>query len=674
MAMAVSWPSQPTFAPHSKLRCRAFALLLLGAAGAARGQEPMPTMRDVGWLARILRIEDSRRDEPAFLDSLLARGDARARARAALAAGRVGGRSHLPALHRLTADSDTSVAASAWFALSLLRDSTAADAAAAATHAPPAVAVEAVRLLGELQGAGRSGLVAALADSSLHSAVLGATLLAAARLRPVPAAAVSPWVVSADSAVAWRAAYVLARGRSAAGVRPLLSVARSTVSDVREQVARGLSRAVAGDSLGDTAVSVLRRLAIDPEPRVRVNAVRTLSTFGPRARGDVVSALRDRDAGVRVAAAQSLGAVLDSTSAPWEAAFADDTLLAFRQAVAEGAALHGVTPSGTRPWRASRDWHLRAAAISLDARGPAQDAALRLQPWFRDPDPRVRGAAVGAMAALMDSATAHDVARARLRDALRDGDLFVRAAAFGGLSNAASITDLSLALDAYARSATDRDADARLAFWQVVDSAITRAGPDLPDSLARRLAALARPADPLERIAASAIPRFASWADSTGTARPLAWYQDRARDVIRRPEQVARIQTDRGTLELMLFAWDAPLTVYNFTSLANRHYFDGQAFHRVVPNFVIQAGDPRGDGNGGPGYAIRDEINRHRYLRGTLGMALSGPDTGGSQFFVTHSPQPHLDGGYTVFGQLRSGAAVLDRITQGDRIVRITVR
>ena len=98
-----------------------------------------------------------------------------------------------------------------------------------------------------------------------------------------------------------------------------------------------------------------------------------------------------------------------------------------------------------------------------------------------------------------------------------------------------------------------------------------------------------------------------------------------------------------------------------------------QLFHRVVPNFVVQAGDPRGDGNGGPGYAIRDELNRHRYLRGTLGMALSGPDTGGSQFFVTHSPQPHLDGGYTVFGQLADGADVLDRIVQGDRIVRVTL-
>jgi len=91
----------------------------------------------------------------------------------------------------------------------------------------------------------------------------------------------------------------------------------------------------------------------------------------------------------------------------------------------------------------------------------------------------------------------------------------------------------------------------------------------------------------------------------------------------------------------------------------------------VVPDFVIQDGDPRGDGNGGPGYAIRDEINPRRYGRGAVGMALSGPDTGGSQFFVTHSPQPHLDGVYTLFGQVIQGDDVLDRIVQGDRIRRI---
>ncbi|MBW3656367.1 MAG: peptidylprolyl isomerase, partial [Gemmatimonadetes bacterium] len=100
-------------------------------------------------------------------------------------------------------------------------------------------------------------------------------------------------------------------------------------------------------------------------------------------------------------------------------------------------------------------------------------------------------------------------------------------------------------------------------------------------------------------------------------------------------------------------------------------FFDGQEWPRVVPNFVIQGGDPRGDTSGGPGYVIRDELNRNLYLRGTLGMALSGPDTGGSQWFVTHSPQPHLDATYTVFGRVVRGMEVAERLLPGDRIIRI---
>ena len=118
------------------------------------------------------------------------------------------------------------------------------------------------------------------------------------------------------------------------------------------------------------------------------------------------------------------------------------------------------------------------------------------------------------------------------------------------------------------------------------------------------------------------------------------------------------IDTDRGTIQFELAVLDAPLTVDNFVTLARRGFFDGLSFHRVVPDFVVQAGDPRGDGEGGPGYTIRDELNQRPYVRGTLGMALDWADTGGSQFFITQSPQPHLDAKYTVFGRVLSGMDV----------------
>jgi cyclophilin family peptidyl-prolyl cis-trans isomerase len=133
------------------------------------------------------------------------------------------------------------------------------------------------------------------------------------------------------------------------------------------------------------------------------------------------------------------------------------------------------------------------------------------------------------------------------------------------------------------------------------------------------------------------------------------------------------IHTAKGAITMELYPQDAPITVDSFVTLARKGYFNNLTFHRVVPNFVIQGGDPRGDGEGGPGYQIRCEVNMRPYVRGAVGMALSGKDTGGSQFFITHSPQPHLDGGYTVFGQVTGGMEVVDRITRSDRIDKVVI-
>lgn len=132
--------------------------------------------------------------------------------------------------------------------------------------------------------------------------------------------------------------------------------------------------------------------------------------------------------------------------------------------------------------------------------------------------------------------------------------------------------------------------------------------------------------------------------------------------------------TEKGVFTIDFMPEDAPLTVDNFIKLARANYFNGLAVHRVVPNFVMQDGDPRGDGNGGPGWEIRCELNMLSYERGAVGMALSGKDTGGSQWFVTHSPQPHLDGGYTVFGLVNeSDMKIVDSIVRGDKILSVKI-
>lgn len=135
----------------------------------------------------------------------------------------------------------------------------------------------------------------------------------------------------------------------------------------------------------------------------------------------------------------------------------------------------------------------------------------------------------------------------------------------------------------------------------------------------------------------------------------------------------AIIETDKGNIELTLFENEAPNTVANFEKLANSGFYDGLTFHRVIPDFVIQGGCPKGNGTGGPGYTIKCEINPHKHGAGALSMAHAGKDTGGSQFFITHSPQPHLDGVHTVFGKVVKGMEVVKAVKPGDVMREVTV-
>lgn len=137
----------------------------------------------------------------------------------------------------------------------------------------------------------------------------------------------------------------------------------------------------------------------------------------------------------------------------------------------------------------------------------------------------------------------------------------------------------------------------------------------------------------------------------------------------------AIINTEKGRMVLDLYPGEAPGTVANFAKLARSGFYDGLTFHRVIPNFVVQGGCPRGDGTGGPGYTIKCETdnNPHRHVRGSLSMAHAGRDTGGSQFFICHSPQSHLDGVHTVFGQVTEGFDVLDGLRQGDKMTTVEI-
>jgi cyclophilin family peptidyl-prolyl cis-trans isomerase/HEAT repeat protein len=285
-----------------------------------------------------------------------------------------------------------------------------------------------------------------------------------------------------------------------------------------------------------------------------------------------------------------------------------------------------------------------------------------------------------------------------LRRNLADKDLFVRAAAAELLAEQPAKRENFEALQkAYdAAVLTDKDYnDAQLAIMDALfkldkkESVPTLlAALDARDYLVRKKAfELLRTKDLekdwpeiptlLERAAARKKDLILPYEPAVGSklGQILNAPADYARAVSRKNGQTrALVATEKGVFTIEFFPEDAPLAVDNFIKLAKSGYYDNVQIHRVVPNFVVQDGDPRGDGSGGPGWQIRCEINRIPYERGMVGMALSGKDTGGSQWFVTHSPQPHLDGGYTIFGRVgEDGMKIVDNLTRGDKILSVKI-
>ncbi len=269
-------------------------------------------------------------------------------------------------------------------------------------------------------------------------------------------------------------------------------------------------------------------------------------------------------------------------------------------------------------------------------------------------------------------------------------DPFIRAAAGSGLAARKSSTEIIKSLKLGFREALDNDKrydDAQLAILSALVKLDKVAAKDSLDLALNHYAFLIR------RQAANLIKQndmekdFPNLKERVGMVKPFDpetgsklgqttnTEQDYRRALSRKNgESTAILTTEKGKFRIDFFPEEAPLTVDNFIKLANSGYFNGIEIHRVVPNFVMQDGDPRGDGNGGPGWQIRCEINQIPYERGMVGMALSGKDTGGSQWFVTHSPQPHLDGGYTVFGKVNEeGMKIVDNLVRGDKILNVRI-
>jgi cyclophilin family peptidyl-prolyl cis-trans isomerase/HEAT repeat protein len=418
------------------------------------------------------------------------------------------------------------------------------------------------------------------------------------------------------------------------------------------------------------AVPLARAIAAsDVDVKLRVAAVRALAPFDAAEVGPALLDLLRNPAtppnlALEAAALASgdgaFDTLLDLFAHPWPAMRA----AALRRAAAIDPEGFLVVLSSLGP---DPDWSVRAALPDVLAamRMPADRIMAWVEAAADDTDVRVRAAALGALARL-DAPGLAD----RLYAALAASDYSLRAAAARLVGQRKPDGGVARLIAAYERGDSDATPHARSAALD----ALARYGTDEAKAAIRR--ALSDREWPVRLQAARLLAGLGEADAAAGRPAPVrqppAFFESPA---LLHPSfsPHAFLETRHGTIEIELNVVEAPVTAQTFIELARLGFYNGLKVHRLVPHFVIQVGDPRGDGSGGPGFTQRDELSPLPYVRGTVGMALSGPDTGGSQFFIALSPQPHLNAGYTVFGHVVAGDEVLDRVMLWDVIERVRI-
>jgi cyclophilin family peptidyl-prolyl cis-trans isomerase/HEAT repeat protein len=645
---------------------------------AVRAPAPPPATAQVFGLtveeeARVLALEDRREYDPSLAESWAANPNPLHRVRLAMALGRIGPHTFADAnqngerdpgehqagvdvLTKLAADADRTVRMTTAFALGQIHDTAGIDPLLNLAHDSDAgVAAEAVEALAKMAKDVTLARYSGFASEAQPEGVRARALRFLFRFASDDASAIAAKALDSNlPPIREAAAYALARRGYAPARATLELLLRDANPLTRVYAAAALGRIGDRQSVGPLLDSIR-----DGHPWVRTNSLVAMSriaakdpaaldrpTFAQDAQS-LIELVTDADNGTRVSAIDVLG------------------LYAAKSEQAKKR-LAEITTTGSR-WDREQAWGAWAKQFA-DAKPQTGWEKVRVieNRWTRDyandSDPMVRATTIGSIPDAQLDANA-DI----IRRGLDDADVIVRGNAIEKFAKSKS-ADVATLVAAEQRARRDSQNDARLT------AIVALADVDRPER-EPFLRSLLKDNDPVvRRVAADMIeeklkkhrPQITPLA-----VRPLDYAA-----VVQwsHVPHTATIHMTRGNIVLTLLPQDAPITTWNFAQLARSGYFNNTSFMRVVPNFVIQGGDPRNDMNGGPGYAIRDEINLQKYTRGAVGMALSGPDTGGSQFFITHSAQPHLDGGYTIFGRVTKGeVAVVDQTERGDLVGSITI-
>lgn len=670
---------------------RALMLSLAASTAALRATAQSGPVEE---LAQILSAEDARLFDGAILQAGLRHPDPLVRRTAAVAIGRIGDFRGTPFLLEALVDPDTTVQTAVLFALGVLRDPAAIPRILDRLNDVPALssvpASEAVVTVARLGGSTAADFLSALLrraarinvedrEGLIRPAVLEAWRLGrAAPVEQLLAIAQDP---ARDSDLRWRALFSLERLGVAEAAPAFLAAATDKDQSLRATAVRALDRrfVVRAGIEEENVVGLLERALRDADATVRTEALRTLAGYPDTAIGQAVAPLIDDPLpNVRLAAAEALAAI----GGPVAAAefgrilagggnFGVLRLALLGLARADSARFVGVVPG----WSGHADWRYRAAAAAAWAEVAPGPGGGRPD-FLHDRDPRVVGAALQGWAEAVEGADPGLLGAGR--ELLTSTDGVVRATAAGIVGRATDPGDVPALAAAYGMAERDSfpgAAEAALAALRgIAEASDVGRGRVLQEFLGR----VPRPANYVLRMWAE--DHWPAAAARWGPAFPLETgmslndYRAVARRfLVNQGEAYPHVfvETEQlGVLELELFGPDAPLTVLRFLSLVDRHFFDGLTW-RVAPGFVIQDGDPRSDGWGSAPGTVRDEINRRRFGTRSVGLSLNGPETGSSQWFITLGPQPHLDGRYTVFGEIVGRAPSFQRITQGDRIKTI---
>jgi cyclophilin family peptidyl-prolyl cis-trans isomerase/HEAT repeat protein len=569
----------------------------------------------------------------------------------------------------------------------------------------------------------------ALKGSQRGRDVVLMALTAALRTRPAGAdVEVAKSLVDTDPRIRTDAANTLTRLK-AKNARDVLR--KLFLNDPDEAVRVNAARALGAAEDQDSLKILIAAASADKSPNVRISAIRALASLKS---ADSTGSLIDHGRTLLVAykasrfnnpvekselleVAAALGRLVPNTENEAAVRFLNEfrTADGFSSSETE-AALARVAPNAYAVMRFPEGFAYKNSKVAsayaqgltelAEAKGDKikQNARVKLVEYISgmktQVKPRARAEMMKAMPDLVAALAAFkpDNIDEILRDELASEDVFVRAAAATAIAGRPATNDNVKALStsftyAFVRDKHDNDAilavlgaTAKLDRKAASTSALMAL--NSPDYLVRKKGfeilsdkELARESPGLPTMVEIAREKHKDKvqpftpAFGTKLGQMLSTDADYKRAVLRKNGTVkAVLTTEKGTFTINFAPEDAPLTVDNFITLARSGYFNGLEVHRVVPNFVMQDGDPRGDGNGGPGWSIRCEVNMLAFDRGAVGMALSGKDTGGSQWFVTHLPQPHLDGGYTVFGHIsEADMNVVDRIVRGDRILTVKI-